>query len=154
MLFSSRLSLDLLPPQRQFSVVEHAGRRKRGKVAELLRKVKNLFLQIDGFAGGQARELHPAFRDLELAAQNGLAQPIPPALSDLETIWRHLLQQPGRDQALFAGAQAGHEGVQGSRIIRPQVAFQNAAEYLRIRRMGKYLAPILGEEKLPRFPVA
>src|SRR5438874_13418936 len=38
--------------------------------------------QIDGFAGGQARELHPAFRDLELAAQNGLAQPIPPALRD------------------------------------------------------------------------
>ena len=48
--------------------VEHAGRRKLGKLAELLRKVKNLFLQIDRFARGQAGQFHAAFRDLKLAA--------------------------------------------------------------------------------------
>lgn len=57
----------LLPPQRQ-SGVEHAGRRKLGKLAELLREVKNLFLQIDHFSGGQPRHFHTAFCDLKLPA--------------------------------------------------------------------------------------
>ena len=67
-----------LPPQRQ-SGVEHVGRRKLGKLAELLRKVKNLFLQIDRFARGEPGQFHPAFRDLKLPAESGLAQPVPPA---------------------------------------------------------------------------
>jgi len=57
-----------LPPQRQFLGVEHAGRRKLGKLAELLRKVKNLFLQIDRFAGREPGQFHPTLRDLKLPA--------------------------------------------------------------------------------------
>src|SRR3979409_1498986 len=41
--------------------VEHAGRRKLGKLADLLRKVKNLFLQIDRFASGHPGQFHAAF---------------------------------------------------------------------------------------------
>ena len=50
-LFSSQLAGLSRPLNGSISAVEHAGGRKRGKVAELLRTVKNLFLQIDRFAG-------------------------------------------------------------------------------------------------------
>ena len=79
-MFSSRLSLDSLPPQRQ-SGVEHAGRRKLRKLAELLRKVKNLFLQIDYFASAQLGEFHPAFCDFQLTPQRSLTQASPPILN-------------------------------------------------------------------------
>jgi hypothetical protein len=48
--------------------VEHAGRRKLGKLAELLRKVNNLFLQIDRFSRGEPRQFHAPFRNLQLTA--------------------------------------------------------------------------------------
>src|SRR5688500_14151396 len=44
---SSPLSLALTAPSATKSGVEHVGRRKLRKLTELLREVKNLFLQID-----------------------------------------------------------------------------------------------------------
>ena len=75
-LFSSQLAGLSRPLNGSISAAEHAGGRKRGKVAELLRKVKNLFLESDRLARGQTRELHPAFCDLELAAECSLARPL------------------------------------------------------------------------------
>ena len=53
--------------------VENGHRRKPRKLAELFRKVNNLFLQVDLFARGEPWQFHTAFRDLELAAENSLA---------------------------------------------------------------------------------
>ena len=88
----------------------------------MLRKVKNLFLQSNRFARGQTRKLHPAFRDLELAAQSGLAKAVPPALGDFQTVRRHLLKKPTRNERLFAGREFGHEGVQRRGIFGAQIA--------------------------------
>ena len=70
------------------------GLAKTGEVAELIPQVKNLFLQLHNFAGGQIRESQPALRGLQFPPQNGLLQTTPPATS---------LPQPGWP-VFFAGA--------------------------------------------------
>src|SRR3982074_2598552 len=72
--------------------IDAGGRRKRGKVAELLLEVKNLFLKIDHLAGAQLRQLHTAFGHLQLPPHDRLPQAKPPLLSQLCWMRRHPLQ--------------------------------------------------------------
>src|SRR5438045_8591806 len=111
-LCSSRLA-GLFPPLNgSSSVAEHAGGRKRGKVAELLRKVKNLFLQSDLFSSANAGKLQTAFRYLELTAEHRFPQSIPETLRNLQPVWRHLLEKPTRTERFFARTQLRHARVE------------------------------------------
>ena len=60
--------------------VEDVGRRKPRKLAELFRKVNNLFLQIYRFSGSQPWQSHAALGNLKLPLQGGLAQFVPGTL--------------------------------------------------------------------------
>ena len=69
------------------------GRRKLRKVVELLAQVKNLFLQIEDFAGTKLRKSQAALRHFELTSQGGLAKAAPPFPDQSGSIRRHSLQQ-------------------------------------------------------------
>src|SRR4029450_610230 len=71
--------------------VDPAGRRKLRKLAELFQEVKNFFLQIHLLASAELRKPDSVLRQIELAAQDPLANAEPPFFHHRFGVGRHFL---------------------------------------------------------------
>ena len=85
---------------------------KLRKLVELSPEVKNLFLQIYRFTGGEIREFYSVRGDIKLPAQESLADAEPPFFDHRSGIGRRLLKKPRRDQSLLRRGKCDHKGVE------------------------------------------
>ena len=84
---------------------------KLRKLVELSPEVKNLFLQIYRFTGGEIREFYSVRGDIKLPAQESLADAEPPFFDHRSSIGRRLLEKPRRDQSFLRRGKRDHKGV-------------------------------------------